>query len=238
MFKTKKKYGVSWKISEGFKNFRRNMKGLSFSEKMEYLKDYYLKETLLFGVIIGIIVILIVTTYINRHTERILCGATVGVDLSTEGVDYINDKFFELHKTPGKRQKMDFTCLTIDDFNTEQKAEESGNSADVIVAQMENKNLDYLIQDEVGLQYFASFECYSDLRDVLTDEEFKEWKDKIVYVQEEDSDKRVPVGIDISETKFIKDNYRKDEKVFFCFIINSPHKELTYEFFHYILAYK
>lgn len=224
-------------IKNGVRNYKTITANMSKKEKLEYLKDYYLKITLIIVAVIGCIVSIIITAAINLNTERIIYGVAVNVNLSNKGTRYVKEDFFELNKTGG-RQDIDFSCVTITNSAESKEAEASYYASQRLIAQVSAKQVDYMLLDETAFQFGAAQEFYMDLNDFLSKEEFEKWKDKIVYVQEENSDIMYPTGIDITDTKFIKDNCKKSDKVFIAFAANAPNKEKAHEFFNYLLEYK
>ncbi len=225
------------KFTEGCRNYRKTTKDMSFKEKVSYTKDYYLKPVLFIAAVLIVLISIITTSIIKINTDVILYGVGVNTDLTTDGTEYVKDDFFKLHKTKG-RQDIEYSCVTIDDFTTKTNIDSSYYSAQSVVAQVAAKRLDYLFVDEIAFQYFAAQEIYMDLNDILSGEEMVQWANHILYTQEEGSDVMTPMGIDISETKFAqKFNSVKDRKIILCFAGNAPHKELVYEFFHYVVNY-
>ena len=226
------------KIREHYFGFRERTRGMGFKDFALFIKDYYLSDFIIFAAVLGTIIAVTVTSVININTDYIIYGVGVNVMLTDEGEKYIKDDFFELHKTGG-RQKVDYSTVTITDIYSDTgDINATYYSAEGVVAQVGAVRLDYLLLNELGFQFFASQEIYMDLRDLLSKEEMEKYADRIVYTQEEGSDEMLPMGIDITDTDFVKYNSLSKEKTFIAFAGNAPHKELALDFFHYLMNYK
>ncbi|MBR0466289.1 MAG: hypothetical protein IJJ40_02195 [Clostridia bacterium] len=226
------------KIKKHYSGFREKTKGMSFSQFVLFIKDYYLKDFLALVAVLAVIITVIVTSVVNINTDIILYGTGVNLMLTDEGEKYITDDFFELHKTGG-RQKIEYSTVVVSDiYSGEGDINATYYSIEGVIAQVAAKRLDYMLLNELGFNCFATQELYMDLREILTDEEMEEYKDRIIYTKEEEAEEMLPMAIDITDTEFIKKNNIANEKIYIAFAGNAPHKELAYEFFHYILAYK
>lgn len=229
---------VFTKIKQHYSGFREKTKGMKPKEFILFIKDYYLRDFLLFAAVLGVIIAISVTSLINVNTDVILSGVGVNLMLTDEGQKYITDDFFALHKTEG-RQKIDYSTVVISDiFSGEGDINATYYSGEGVVAQVAAKRLDYLLLNELGFNYLASQEIYMDLRQMFTEEELSEMSDKIIYTQEEGAEEMLPMGIDITDTDFIKENNLATEKIYIAFAGNAPNKQLAYEFYKYILDYK
>lgn len=226
------------KIKAHYSGFRTKTKGMKTGEFAAFIKDYYLKDFILFAVVFGTIIAIMVTSLININTDVILYGVGVNMMLTDEGEKYITDDFFALHKTEG-RQDIEYSTVVISDiYSGEGDINATYYSGEGVVGQVAAKRLDYFMLNELGFNYFASQELYMDLREILTEDELKKYSDKIIYTQEEDSDEMLPMAIDITDTDFIKYNNIATESIYIAFAGNAPHKELVHEFFNYVLSYK
>lgn len=226
------------KIKAHYSGFREKTKGMRPGEFLTFIKDYYLGDFLMLVGILGTIIAIVTTSVININTDIIIHGVGVNIMLSDEGVKYITDDFFALHKTEG-RQDIDYSTVVVSDiYADEGDINATYYTIEGVVAQVAAKRLDFFLQNELGFNCFATQELYMDLRDILSEEEMEEYKDRIIYTQEEEAEEMLPTAIDITDTDFIKYNNIATEKIYFSFAGNAPHKELAYEFFHYLMAYK
>ncbi|MBR3145004.1 MAG: hypothetical protein IKF53_03825, partial [Clostridia bacterium] len=163
------------KIKNHYSGFREKTKGMSFSQFVLFIKDYYLKDFLALVAVFAVIITVIVTSVVNINTDIILYGTGVNLMLTDEGEKYITDDFFELHKTGG-RQKIEYSTVVVSDiYSGEGDINATYYSIEGVIAQVAAKRLDYLLLNELGFNCFATQELYMDLREILTDKEMEEY---------------------------------------------------------------
>lgn len=225
-------------IKNGYKKFKHDTADMNFHDKMEHFWEYYGKMALFVAVCLAVVLTIVITGVINVNTEVIVSGATVNVDLSLEGADYVSEGFYQTHKTEG-RQRVDYSNVYMYAEGTTDNIEHTYDTIQGVVAQVGAKELDYLIMDEIGFGFLVGHEIFMDLNEFFTQEELAAFGDKIIYAQEENSEKQVPLAINISDCEFLKENAQiKNQTVYFSPIVNTTRKDTCKEFLNYILDYK
>ncbi len=213
------------------------IKPMTGKERAEYIWEYY-NWTLWIVLIVGIVLSVVITSYVNKTTKVVISGTLVNLDVSTDGYKYLVDDYNALHKLGG-RQRVDFGMTNFKNFKTASDIESNYNASISVVASAAAKTLDYCILDQTGMEYYLGHEIFMDLRDILTPEEIEKWKDsRLVYAREEDSDEPIPVALKITDEKFVKDNLVSFDDVYIAFIVSTPKKEMCRDFFDYLMAYK
>ena len=104
-----------------------------------------------------------------------------------------------------------------------------------VVSQMTAKDLDYLLTDEDGLEYFIGAQAPDDIRKLVSEEFFETLGDRIVMGKMEEVGE-VPLAISISDTEFAKFCTRKGEGLYLMFPGNTERTARIETFIQYILG--
>ena len=223
-------------LGRGIKMYFDTMKGLSFREKI--VNTWYLYKLEL-GVMVLCLFALaaVVSSVINANTTLWLSGDVMNVNMSEEGMTYISTDYFASLGVPkfmNKVQVVDTMYSTSEKQDFEYNYSVSSQTVALVQAEM----LDFQIINKPALEMFLSEDMYLDLREFFTAEELAEYEGKILYLEFEGSDDRMPVALDISDMPFIQDNVDGDEATFFVLIKTTPRKAELRNFWNYLWAWE
>lgn len=225
------------KLRKGFKEFKDTLKGMTAKQKLEYLWEYY-RGVLWAAIAVVMVALVVVTCIININTDIIIAGVTVNLDISMEGQEYIVEDFYDLKHTTGKREAVNLSSVYFNNFSTTSDIEYSYNSSMSIIAQISAQTLDFVLMNELGMEYYVGQELFMDMRDFLSGEELEQWSDNLIYAQSEDSDEMYPVALNITDTEFALKHLSTSDVVYLSFAVNTPRKDTCREFFDYIMKYE
>lgn len=155
-----------------FKKTAKDMKGMTFAEKADHLWTYY-KEYAFVVIMVLIIVGGVIISLLTPVPTLVSSGTLVNVSLTMEGHDHLTDVFYKevLGSPDGK------TALTTANYSTlgtVDAVDASYQSFMGVAAKVEAKELDYLLMDQVGLNYYGSQDMLMDLRKILPEEELRQ----------------------------------------------------------------
>ena len=107
-----------------------------------------------------------------------------------------------------------------------------------VIAEVSATTLDYVIQDELSLEFFIYQDVFMDLEDFFTEEEQKALEGRLIYAREEGSDESWLVAIDITDLPFVKDNITNEGKVFFSLSGSTTRPDACRDMWEYINSWE
>lgn len=205
------------------------VKVMSFKEKRSYYMTYYFVPTVIAVIIIVVAAIIVHQVFFDK-SEIISAGAYLNVEITDEGIDYINTGFTEYIKQNKKdtREKAHAnlgTDVTIrfdennEPINSDYQSVMSFNTLVMSGA------VDYVFVGENALKYMEIQSYHKDLSEIADDVFLEENKDLIVYFDEPETGKKIPAAIDISNTEFAKKMIVSPDKVYLLFIDGSNNEQ-------------
>lgn len=213
------------KLKKHFSLEKERLKEMSFKEKLDHIWTYY-KEYMFIALMIVIIISVAISAALNADMQYYCCGMMSNVELTIEGHDYLTDVFFEdvLGSPDGK---IYLSSSTIKGSATVSDTDDSYSTTMGVLAQIEGKDLDYMIMDPYSFEHYVDERIYMDLTGLLSEEELA-WlyeQNMIVQMREESEAEGSPVGIDISKMPFGEDCLLTKGTVYLVFIRNGEHPE-------------
>lgn len=233
-----------------FKRTAKDMKGMTFREKVDHLWTYYKEYA--FAIIMALIIVgAVIVSLFTPVPTLVSSGTLVNVSLSLEGHDYLTDVFYEqvLGSPDGK---VALNTANYSNQDTVDAVDESYQAFMGVSAKVEAKELDYLLLDQVGLDFYGSEDMIMDLRRLLPQEELEqlfaedrlrfamsEEGDALKGTEEEDfslmhSNTYIPIAIDLTGTKFAQEAIQTQMPVYISFIDNTPNFETCQKLWEHI----
>lgn len=220
---------------KGLRKLREDLRPMTFAQKVDHIWTYY-KEIMLIALVVILLLIGTVSSILNLGRVTYLSGVLCNVGISQEGHNYLVERIAEEY------QVTDDIFLSNIQYEVPVVVGQVDHSYEVamgMVAQVESKTLDYVILDQVGLDFFAGQEMFLDLREFFTEEELAQWEKKLIYVEFEDHPGiREPLALDITDLPFVKDCIRCEGKVYLALAGNLPRPEATRQFWDDLLAWE
>ena len=220
---------------QGFRNLPKTLAPMTWEERFDHLWEYY-RFTALVVVSAIVIGISLIVSFIRYQNEEVLfAGATVNVTVSEEGLAQLNGDLFQIFE--GENEKRQIVELQTGTGYIEGEPNMSQVYMELmrVVSQMTAKDLDYLLTDEDGLEYFIGAQAPDDIRKLVSEEFFETLGDRIVMGKMEEVGE-VPLAISISDTEFAKFCTRKGEGLYLMFPGNTERTARIETFIQYILG--
>ena len=208
---------MDFTLKQRWQKLRDDMKPMSFREKVDHLWTYYY-WVLIVAAIIVTLCLIVHSSITNLNREVLVAGVLVNADVSLEGHDFLEDRYFE--KLGGKEgdQEVQITDITFEDPNTTLNIEQTYTASIRLVAMVSAKEVDYVIMDKIGLEFYLGHDMFMDLNELLSQEELEKWKDDLIY---DDTGETIPVAINIKNTMFAKKYLRTEKDRYIGFAANT-----------------
>ena len=155
-----------------FQRTARDMKGMTFKEKADHLWTYY-KEYAFVVIMVLIIAGGVIVSFLTPVPKLVSSGTLVNVSLTLEGHDHLTDVFYE-EVLGSPEGKVALTTANYSTLGTVDSIDASYQAYMGVTAKVEAKELDYLLMDQVGLNYYGNQDMLMDLRKILSEEELRQ----------------------------------------------------------------
>lgn len=207
------------------------LKDAPLKEKLSYFKEYYLKTTL---AVIAILIFVgsLAYTMITAPDDTAFAayffndtGDSSSTVLIDEFVAYtgIDTKEHEAYIDASMNYSSDSGSYT--DYTGIEKT----------MAVIATNELDIIIGDQEAFDYFTRSECFHDVTTILPENLLEKFQDKIYYYTFEETGETVPVGIYVTDSPKLNENYYYvDKEPILGFLINSDSIENALTFLEFI----
>jgi len=211
------------------------MAGMTFKQKLEHLWAYY--NWVLVAVFFVIMMIsLLVTIIANARIEYLFSGYLANVSITEEGTAYLTDDWREVLEGNSNNEQVILNSVTFQELVNSNNLADDYASAMKISLEISTGALDYVIVDQVALDYYKNQQVFTSLEVILTMQQLTELEDSFVYQLEDGVEQ--PIALDISETAFAKACLSAQGPIYLCFPGNAKHYGQCTDFLDYLLNWK
>lgn len=220
---------------QGFRNLPKTLAPMTWEERFDHIWEYYRFTILAIVVAIVLSISLVVSIVYNKKKEVFFVGATVNVTVTEENKAQLNKDLFALFGC--EDEKWQSTELQTGTGYVEGEPNMTQVYAELmrVVSQIAAGDMDYLLTDKDGLEYFMNAQAGYDISKLVSAEYFKTLEDRII-MGELDEVGKVPVAISIGDTEFAKQCTRKGEGLYLIFPGNTDRNARVEAFVRYILG--
>ncbi len=207
------------------------LKDAPLKEKLSYFKEYYLKTTLAV-IAIAIFVGSLAYTMITAPDDTAFAAYFFN-DTGDSSSTVLIDEFIAYTGIDTKEHE------AYIDASMNYSAD-SGNYTDYTgiektMAVIATNELDIIVGDQEAFDYFTRSECFHDVTTILPDNLLEKFQDKIYYYTFEETGETVPVGIYVTDSPKLNENYYYvDKEPILGFLINSDSIENALTFLEFI----
>lgn len=212
------------------------MSGMTFTKKLDHLWTYY-KWVLVIAVIAVIVICTVFSSIRNKQIETLFSGMLINVEVSEEGRAYLTDQWQAVLGEDPRKQKVDLTTTFFQDPSTSLSLELEAGSIIQVTALVAAKELDYMMLDDVGFDYYKDRTVFAPLEEIFSAEQLKQIEDRLKYHADEEYG-RYPIAIDISDIPFAADCLTGSENVYIAFPGNTGRTEQNSRFLDYLLNWE
>lgn len=238
--KIKKKSQKNSYLIPGLKKLKTNMKGMSFSQKVDHIWTYF-KEYILVGILLAVMVFGMVSSLLSTRREAVITGVMANLSMSQKGYSYLSTDYEKLVAT-GKNQYVSFQYVNFESLENSAQVEASYAAAMKPVAMAVNRELDYILMNETALKFYMAYDFFLDLREFFTPEEMEQWESRVIYYSVVDSltgeeTDAIPVAINLEGLAFKTDTIGEGEA--YLSFLNEPDRMERYrQFWEYLNAWE
>lgn len=220
-------------IKEQWQKLKNELKDMTPKEKLEHLWTYY-KWVL--GVLAGMVFVIavIVVSITSLGQELLLSGAIINVDVDPDGYVMLQDGFFE---HIGGREDDEIVELRNLQFQNPFTTTDQTYAMDIhesVVSLVAADGLDYIMLDELAMEFFLDPGLLMDLRQLFTQQQLEDMGSAVIWLQMEDTYELIPIAIDIADTVFYQEHMETDKRICLAFTVTTPRQDACMAFWYYI----
>ena len=220
-------------IKEQWQRLKRELKDMTPKERLEHLWEYYKGVLVIFAIVVFSVAVT-VSAIISMGQELRLGGAMINVTMSADGYVMLQNGYFE--RIGGQKGK-DLVELHNMQFRNPYTTTDQTYALDVhesVVSMISGKVLDYVMFDDVALEFFLDPEMLMDLRQMFSEETVAGLGGAVIWVQIEETGEMIPLAVNIQDTAFYREHIESDQPVYLAFAVNTPRKDTCLDFWQYI----
>ena len=214
-------------LKEHFAKEKERMKPMTGKERAEHLWMYYSEYLWIVGVVV-ILVGAVITSLFNLMTKTtVVTGIMVNFTITQEGHNYLAEDYAEKIGAKEGRELVNLEYTVFDLMSDASASEQSYYAAMTVVAEVSAQKLDYILLDKPGMEFYITQSVYMDLREFFSPDEIAQFaaEDRLIYAQEEGSEDKWVVAVDITELPFVQDTITSEGPIYFALSGSAPHVE-------------
>ena len=223
------------KMPKSLKKLKEDMASMTFREKLDHIWTYY-KEYIAVGAVLLLILIIVLNLAFGKRKEVLASGVVCNISVRQEGMDYMQGDFLQHLEGDEKEQQVQLLYLYFENVADPTTVETSYNQMMQPIAMVASGELDYMIMDQMALDFYMYEAVFMDLREFFDEEELENWGAYLVY-PEGGVDFGLPVAVDITHFPFVQNMVTSDEKVYFALSGNTQRPEACRLFWNYLMSW-
>ena len=222
-------------LKERLKKLIETLKPMTPKQRLDHLWTYY-KFVLLIVAIIAALISIVYTSVTNLNREVLISGVLVNADVDSDGHMFLSDGYFEKLGGVEGDQEVQLTTTVYMDITETNQIDYVYNAAMKVIAMTSTKELDYLLMDKRGMEFYMGQDIFMDLNEMFTQEELAQWKDDLIYMTYEETGETIPVAINVQNTGFAENYLVSEDAHFIAFAANTLRKDTCRDFWDYLMA--
>ena len=186
---------------------------------------YYSEYLWIVGVVVILLGALISSTFNLLTKTNVVTGIMVNFTITQEGHNYLAEDYAEKIGAKEGRELVNLEYTVFDLMSDASASEQSYYAAMTVVAEVSAQKLDYILLDKAGMEFYITQAVYMDLREFFSAEEIERFaaEDRLIYAQEEGSEDKWVVAVDITELPFVQDTVTSEGPIYFALSGSAPH---------------
>lgn len=227
------------KLKTGWAEEKQRMAGMTNRQKLDHLWTYY-KDYMWIAAVVVILIGAIISSSFNLAKTRVVTGILVNITIDQEGMNYLSEDFAAKIDADPFWDQVDVEYTAFTALTDQANSEQNYYAAMTVTAEVSAQRLDYMILDKVGMEFYISQSVYMDLRNFFTAQELEAFaaEDRLIYAQEEGSEEKWVVAVDITDLPFVRDNVTSEGPIFFALAGNTEKTDMCRQVWEHILAWE
>lgn len=211
------------------------MKPMTWPDRIDHLWTYY-REYLWVVALVVILLGAVIASLVNLTKETVVTGMMVNITVEQQGMNYLEREYAEYLEVNPNRQKIKLEYTAFGSLEDQANSEQNYYAAMTVVGEVSAKMLDYLILDKAGMEFYITQSVYMDLREFFTAEELAQFEaeGRLIYGQEEGSEERWVIAVDITDIPYVQDNVTSEGPVYFALSGSTKRKEACRDVWEYL----
>jgi hypothetical protein len=214
------------------KSEKQKLKEMSFSEKISYLKTYYLTKTIVIIAIIGFVGYL-GYSILSPKAENVLYTAIINYALTETEAAKLEEDFTNLLELDPEKETVLFDASFYLGLNGD-VSEYTLSSEQKLTTYLFAGEIDVLIAPEADFKKYAGFGYLSKLTDELPTDLCTQLADSFFYSTTEDNPASGAYGIYLEGAKLYDSNGKAIENPVIGIVVNSENKQNAVELIRYL----
>lgn len=212
-------------LKEHFAKEKERMKPMTGKERVEHLWMYYSEYLWIVGVVVILLGAVIGSTINLIIKTNVVTGIMVNFTITQEGHNYLAEDYAKKIGAKEGRELVNLEYTVFDLMSDASASEQSYYAAMTVVAEVGAEKLDYILLDKPGMEFYITQAVYMDLREFFSPEEIAQFaaEDRLIYAQEEGSEDKWVVAVDITELPFVQDTITSEGPIYFALSGSAPH---------------
>ena len=228
------------RLSIALREFIATLRPMSWRDRIDHIWTYY-KEIILIGAVVIILLASILGNALKPRLEVRMSGYLANITLSEDGSAYLKEDYLSHLGGSADSQTVILNSTVFGGEGYLTSMEANYNAALAPVLQVTAQEVDYMLLDEVALEFYMNKAFFMDLRQLLNEEELQQLE--LTYYQPVDIDEKpvgesYPVAVDITGTAFAQGCAKDAKKVYFVAVANGPNKDDIRNFWEYLNSWK
>ncbi len=231
--KKPQKHTIGTRIKKFCKEESIKLKEMTFSEKMEYIWEYYKVQIIITVALVFFSISMIKLVYNNIKYEEVFHCAIVNSLLSDTEEKYLQKGFGEYLEIDKEHDTLTFDSSYMffwDDISYS-SSDVTYSSRMKVAAALGARNLDIFVADKTYIEAGAPESQFYDLSEVLPEDLYALVEDRLFYTKDEDGIER-PFAIDIAGTH-LDENVFYQEPPYLAIVSNTLNLDSAIEFVKY-----
>ena len=145
-----------------FEAEKQTFKNLTFPEKMQFFKDYYLGKTILIVLVVFFVLWFLYDAFLDKK-DVLYSGGLIYCSVTEDGEKLLTDKLLDEWVTNKHKKEIQLTELILD-FDEENPMPVADPTQDqAIMASVVIGAYDYFLVDAHLIEHYEQFDCYKDI---------------------------------------------------------------------------
>lgn len=214
------------------KSEKQKLNEMSFSEKISYLKTYYLTKTIVIIVIIGFVGYL-GYSLLSPKAENVLYTAIINYALTEEEASKLQDDFSNLLELNPEKETMNFDASYYLGLNGD-VSEYTLSTEQKLTTYLFAGEIDVIIAPEADFKKYASFGYLSKLTDELPTDLCTQLASSFFYSTTEDNKASGAYGIYLENAELYDITGKVIENPMIGIVVNSENKQNAVKLIRYL----
>lgn len=222
-------------FKEAWEKELERLRPMTPKQRVDHLWTYY-KDYLWVAAVVVLLICAMISSIINLSKDVLVTGMMVNITIDQEGYNYLSEDYAQKIGAREGREKVRLEYTAFDPLTDQANSEQSYYAAMTVVGEVSAEMLDYMILDKAGMEFYITQGVYMDLREFFTEEELAQFaqEDRLIYAQEEGSEDKWVVAVDITQLDFIRDNVTSEGPVYFALSGSAPNPDQCRDIWEHI----